>query len=399
MKILLVCNKSPWPPKDGGSLATFQMAKALAKSGSQVTILAINTSRHPVKVESIPLEIKDLINFYFVEMDTTIKIRRLIADFLLPGKPYIAKRFFSETFLKTLQKLVSVEDFNIVQFEGLYTLQYKPFVQIPGNTKISYRPHNAEHKIWENLARNETNPFKKIYFKRLSEKLKTFEKELMNRYDFLVPISDLDNNTFKQLGNTKPAMTSSFGIFPDEFPSYKTTPNHHLFYIGALDWIPNREGLEWFVKKVWPKAKNKHPKLMFFVAGRNMPHSFKKVLRMDGIYYEGEVEDSAQFIQKYGIMVVPLLSGGGMRVKIIEGMAQGKPLIATSKAAEGIKVVHNNNILIADTVNEFCTAIDKYISEPDFAAKTGSEARLFALTNFNNFDIAQSLIRFYQSTC
>lgn len=357
----------------------------------------MNTSRHLSPVETIPVEISSSLEFYFLDMDTRIRFLSVVTDFLLPVQPYIAKRFFSQPFLKKLQELIHEKEFDILQFEGLYTLQYSKLIQLPCKTRIAYRPHNVEHKIWEDLAKQTSNPLRKVYFLRLSRKLKSFEVKLVNLYDFLVPISDPDKNTFMGMGNSKPSLTLPFGIFPDEFPSVEEPVNQHLFFIGALDWIPNQEGLKWFIREVWPGVKTRHPKMKLFIAGRNMPGNFETYLKADGIHFEGEVENSAGFIRNKTIMIVPLFSGRGMRVKIIEGMAHGRTVIATSKAAEGIAVTHNRNILLADTANEFFLSIEKVITDLKFAEELGREARLFALANFNNFDFAKRLIRFYRS--
>jgi polysaccharide biosynthesis protein PslH len=397
MNILLVCNKSPWPPKDGSSSATLSMAKALFANGAKVSILAMKTSKHPVIKESIPESLTSKVDFHFVNMDTRTRVMPALLDFFVPGTPYIAKRFLSEEFRQTLREIIRKNDFDIIQFEGLYALQYHKYLEKQKNFKIAYRAHNAEFQIWQGMACNSRNIFRKIYFRRLSSKLEKFEKRHINQYDFLVPISETDLHTFQTLGNTKPFLVAPYGIFPEDIPNPGKAVNNNLFFIGALDWLPNREGIKWFVNEVWPGLRKKFPALTFRIAGRNMPGYFLGVLNKPGIFYDGEVEDAGRFMQENGIMVVPLFSGSGMRVKIIDAMAHHRPVIATPIAAKGIPATNSENILIAANSMEFISAIEKMLSDDAFRNRIAENAGLFALTNFNNFDMAKTLIQFYKA--
>lgn len=397
MNILLVCNKSPWPPKDGGSSATLAMAKALCANGAKVSILAMNTSKHPVSKNSIPKSLTDTIDFHYVDINTRIKVLPALLDFFMPGIPYIAKRFMSEEFRNALLKLIQNQKFDIVQFEGLYAFQYHKYITLPVSFKISYRPHNAEFEIWRGLARESGNILRKIYYLRLGRKLQNLEKKYINKYDYLVPISECDLQTFQKLGNKKPVFLSPYGIIPEDISPVNRDVKDGLFFIGALDWLPNREGIKWFVEKVWPALRKEFPTLTFSVAGRNMPDNYRSILRKPGVFYEGEVEDAGRFMQENGIMVVPLFSGSGIRVKIIDAMANRRPVIATSLAAKGIPVSDSENIMIANNREAFITAIEKLVTDNSFQNKIAENARIFALANYNNFDIAKTLIQFYKA--
>lgn len=397
MKILLVCNKSPWPPKDGGALATLSLAQSLVKNKMDVTLLYMNTSKHPQKVADIPEEMTQDIRFHAVDVQTKPKFLPALLDIFSCGKPYIAKRFYSRVFLQKLQDLLKKETYDVIQLEGLYTYQYIQNIRQVSNALIAYRPHNLEYEIWKGLSQNSQNILRKTYFSFLGKKLFCFEKSLLNLCDCLIPISSTDLDGFNKMGNTKPAHIAPFGIFPDE--TVRTDNTEGLFFIGALDWLPNREGLLWFCRNVWSGLKNKYPYLILKVAGRNAPAKFVRQLSKYHIVFEGEIEQAKDFMQNNGIMIVPLLSGSGMRVKIIEGMSLGIPIVATSTAARGIPVKNDENILIADTNQDFTVAVEKLISDREYRKNLSEEAALFASHNFNNFDIAVHLINFYKRLC
>ncbi len=169
-----------------------------------------------------------------------------------------------------------------------------------------------------------------------------------------------------------------------------------LFFIGRLDWKPNEEGLWWFVKNVWPNIIKKYPELKFYIAGRNMDSAIKK-LNSKNIIALGEVEDAIEFMNSKSIMICPLFSGSGMRVKIIEAMALGKTIISTSIGAEGIPCTHDENILLADTASEFEKTILKCIEDTSLCSKIGENAYSFANRNYGNKETTEKLIKFYSA--
>jgi glycosyltransferase involved in cell wall biosynthesis len=259
-----------------------------------------------------------------------------------------------------------------------------------------YRAHNIEFEIWERAAKL-SRGLKKIYLQNLSKRIKRFETGLLNSYDLLVPITDRDGNILDSLGNIKDKQVSPTGIdssivTPDtsslEFPS--------LFHIGSLDWAPNQEGLLWFIKNCWTKIHNKYPDLRFYIAGRNAPRWLIDKLNVEGVFFEGEVNDAYQFMNSKAIMIVPLFSGSGMRIKIIEGMALGKSIVSTSIGAEGINVSDGANILMANEATGFIKAVSNLLEDRDCFERIGGNAGLFIQQNFDNLVLSKRLIGFYK---
>jgi glycosyltransferase involved in cell wall biosynthesis len=173
----------------------------------------------------------------------------------------------------------------------------------------------------------------------------------------------------------------------------KTLPD--FFHIGAMNWIPNEEGIRWFLDEVWPEVHKKYPEIQFHLAGRYMP-----AWLVDGyqpkIKVWGEVENANDFVQKHDIAIVPLLSGSGIRIKIIEAMALGKAVITTEVGAEGILYQNDVNIIIANNKSEFVNAIEKCLSKPGFSNEIGKNARALIETVYDNQQIVSRLLLFYE---
>jgi polysaccharide biosynthesis protein PslH len=239
--------------------------------------------------------------------------------------------------------------------------------------------------------------FEKWYLKNLSKRIKRFETQILNKYDLLVPITSRDGNILNKLGNTKPAHVSQTGIDSSVLiPNSKNLNHPTLFHIGSLEWSPNQEGLIWFFENCWDAIREKYPDLKFYVAGRNAPPWFQKMLNLPNVVFKGEVADAYEFMNSKSIMVVPLFSGSGMRIKIIEGMALGKPIVTTPVGTEGISTTSGENIIVITDMEGFVKSISELIENRDFFDKISKNAIEFIHENFDNLSSAGALIEFYK---
>ena len=392
MNILYLTNKFPFPPKDGGAIAMLNIITGMAELGDTISVLSMNTKKHFFKTQNLPEDLKNKISFYTTKINTNISIPVLLWNLLFSKKPYNAIRFKNKKFENKLKDILHNKSFDLIQIEGLYLLPYIQIIRKYSSAKIAYRAHNIEFEIWERIYKNENNRFKKLYFKILKNRLIKFEKSLINKYDFIFPITNRDAQQLNNLGNNKPLFTLPTGLNFNEYtPSLNKTGIDSLCYIGALDWIPNQEALKWFINNIWKDIKNTHNDISFYVAGRNAPEWLIQILITNEINYKGEVADAKDFLLKNGIMIVPLLSGSGMRIKIIEGMALGKTIITSSIGCEGIDAQPNKNIIIANTKQEYFQAIDYCIKNPIEYAEIGENATIFARQHFDNIEILKKL--------
>jgi len=396
MKILQLCNKFPYPPNDGGSIAVFNLTKYFSENQHQVTVLAMNTNKHNTDIDNIPERLRQLINFHFIPVDTHIKPLRLLLNLLFSSKPYNAVRFIDKKFGLYLQGLLVEDQFDIVQLEGPYLAPYIKQIRKYSNAIISLRAHNVEHEIWKRSAENLSPGAKKFYFNTIAYRLEQFEKRTMDQYDLLIPITNRDALKLEEMGNTKPYKVIPAGIPANEFLN-SSAPNKidSLFYIGALDWIPNQDGLKWFIKEVWNDLRNSNPDLSFHIAGRNAPRWFANFCENNGVKYHGEVESAKEFYENFHIMVVPLFAGSGMRIKIIEAMARSKLVITTPIGAEGLGLTNKEHAIIADEASEMKKGILNLLENKEFFAKLEKNSFNFIKENFSNEKIGKELIDFY----
>lgn len=395
MKILLVANKFPYPAKDGGSIATLNLARSLASLGHNVSLLAINTSKHYTDPETVPEDLSQLIRLISVPVNTDINLWKLGLNFLFSSLPYNAERFINREFNDLLFKLLKEDQFDIIQLEGLYLAPYLDTIRAATSARIVMRAHNIEHEIWVRAERHEKG-LKKKYLRHLTKRIRNMEIKYLNRYDAILPITSRDEQELVKLGCTIPSHVVPMGINAEELkPDNSQMDYPSVFHIGALDWIPNQEGILWFFQQVWPKVIDKLPDIKFFLAGRNAPESIKS-LHYKNVIFLGEVDDAHDFIRSKAIMIVPLLSGSGMRIKIIEGMALGRAIVTTSIGTEGIATTHGENILIADNPDDFAEMVIKLAENRKICLEIGENACKFVTVHYDNTAISRSLTAFYQ---
>lgn len=396
MRILQLCKKFPYPLKDGESIAVTYLSHAMSQLGCEVSLLSMNTTKHYMDISKLPEEYNHYKEIHVTNLDNQINAVDAFRN-LFSKESYHVSRFVCPDFKDKLIELLTHNDYDVVQLETLYLAPYIDIIKAHSNALVTMRAHNIEFEIWERISNNTTFLPKKWYLKYLTSKLKKFELDKLNEYDYLISVSERDLNKFKDLGYKNGAISSPIGLDLRNYTKIgKNSQNKRdLCFIGALDWRPNLEGLLWFLQNVWPLVSEKYPDLKLHVAGRNTPIEILQ-LKMKNVVIHGEVEDAVGFINNYGIMVVPLFSGSGMRVKILEGMALSKIVITTTLGMEGIDAKDGDQLLIADDPQAFLSKIDDIQSGKINAEVMGQHALDFVKEYYDHANNAKKLIDKYK---
>lgn len=393
MNVLMLCNKSPFPAGEGGPMAMNSIVRGLINAGHNVKILAVNSEKYHITEKDIPASYKKETGIELVDVD--LKVRPLAAfKNLFSDKSYHVERFISEDFKKKLVKILKKDKYDIVQLEMIYMAPYIETIRENSDAIIVLRAHNVEHLIWDRIAKKTKFLPKRWYLNHLVRTLKNYEMSVLDKVDGIAAITYRDAAFFR--GETAvPVIDIPYGINPDEFdPHYEVKSEPTLYHIGSMNWMPNEEGIYWFLDKVWDKVAKRNPGLQLNLAGRNMPKWLLK-LKKKNVNILGEVPDAKEFVKNNDIAIVPLLSGSGIRIKIIESMAMGKTVITTMVGAEGIQYSEYENIIIADSPGKMVEVICKIIKEPNEAQRIGRNARHLVEDVYDNKKIIERLLIFY----
>lgn len=396
LKILQITNKAPAPPDDGSSIAVYNMALGLVSNGAHLHLMAVNTKKHFKPVENVLPSFREQTHYKAVAHNTDVSSKGAILN-LLSSESYFVSRFYFAEFERLLVEKLHETDFDIVQIEGVFMAVYLDVIRKNTNAKIVLRAHNVEYLIWERHLVNETSFFKKKYLQIQTERLKKFELQVLRNVDAIVSITDVDKEVFKNLTD-KPVFNCITGL---DLTLYRNAGDtsvkpKSVFYFASMDWLPNQQAVDWFLDNCWEKISARVPDATFIVAGKNMPERYKKV-NARNVMIIPSVPNGREFYHQHDIMVVPLLSGSGLRIKIIEGMAYGKPIVSTSIGAEGIRVSSGKNILIADSPDDFADSVIKLLTEPELKNSLASEASAFAAKEFDNARVVSALMDFYKT--
>lgn len=395
MKVLFLCNKSPFPAREGGPMAMNSLIEGLIEAGHQVKVLAVNSAKYNVKTEDIPDSYRSITGIELIDLDLSINPFDAFLN-LFTSQSYHIERFISNQFSKKLEDLLRRTHFDVVQLETLFMVPYVDLVRKHSKARIVLRAHNIEHLIWKRLGQQTANPLKKWYLGHLTSTLKRYELAALGKVDGIAAITRKDAAFFRGLTST-PVVDIPFGI---ELPPLSASSGEKrfpaFFHIGAMNWMPNEEGIKWFVQEVWPEINKKHPELVFNLAGRYMPSWLKTGLKPQLVVW-GEVDNAASFVNAHDVAIVPLLSGSGIRIKIIEAMAAGKTVITTEIGAEGILYQNGLNILIANSKHDFINAVEKIVSTPGLPTGIGANARRLIEEVYDNKQIVKRLLLFYEN--
>jgi glycosyltransferase involved in cell wall biosynthesis len=422
--ILHIGNRIPFPLTDGGAICSYKTLEFLHKAGHRITGCFLNTKKHWQPPE-VMLAVCDTV--HTVDVDTTIRMHKAARN-LLSWKPYIAERFFSPAFEQLLADVLEDSSFDVVLIDHTMTAWYVDVVRTilhrqaqtqeraqERTIPIVLRTHNVEYLIQQRLAANESHPFKRWYRRQLARRLQDYERRYYSRFDAVIAITPQDKALIDELlqpaaqqqrATVEHHTETTTTVIPAGVDSSMFAPNpaiqprpYTISYIGGMDWLPNIEATIWFIEQVMPLVRARLPRCEFHVAGKQMPehiHNYGSDPRHPNVFTYSDVPSAAEFMQSYQITVVPLLSGGGMRLKVVEAMALGLPIVSTRVGAEGIALTHGESVLYADTPEEFVEALVLLFENPTLAQSLGARARSIALAQYTWEGVTAQLTAFLE---
>lgn len=392
MRILVLTNRVPFPLTDGGALGMDVFLKGFPEAGCQTRLLSMNTTRHLVATEGLPQVWPGLEKIRTVSVDNAIRPLPLLRNWLLGKNPYHVERFQSSAFAAAL--VAELTDFqpDVVHIESPFLASYLPLIRKHLPTAITaFRMNNVEAEIWQRLAGEEKNPVKKRYLQSLSKRMAAYEKKVWPLFDVLLPVTGEDAAAAAQYVSPNRIRVVPFCIDLENYPPQPWGGKPAAYHLAAMDWLPNVEAAEWFIDAIWPQISGKLPYLEAHFAGRHMPGKLLEKAA-GNLHISGEIPDAAAFTADKNILLVPLKSGGGIRVKILEAMASGKLVISTRVGMQGIGVEDGVHARLADTPEAFTEALVWAVENPLKAAEMAAAGSAFVRAQFDRKEMMRGLV-------
>ena len=384
-----------------------QIATAMHRLGAGVRILSLNPRKQHGDVEPARRAIAP-IPIDAVDVDTSAHVVSALRSFQI-GAPQLVARFFSPRFVRALRELLQTESVDIVQIESPFLLPYLPTIREASGAAVVLRSLNVEFRIWEQMAARERNVVRKAALRWVARSLRRYEIRHLNTCDAIVPITDDDARDFRALGCKRPIHVLPGGVDLDSgepageaagAPRFTTRSDRGVErsravgFLGSLDYRPNQEAALWIAEELRPRLTVDVAEI--HVGGSNAPEWLGAQLASAGVMFAGQVADAAAFIRSMQVMIAPLFSGGGMRIKILEAMAHGKAVVATTPGAAGIDIHHGENILLADDPDAFASAVSELLLDPSRARSIGDAGRRLVASRYSTNVLARDLLTFYE---
>ena len=254
----------------------------------------------------------------------------------------------------------------------LWQLEWTPYIDMlrgisPAPTLIV--AHNVDSLIWQRYHEAETNPLRRWFIKQQWRKFKQFELGVFNRATGVVAVSPDDAAILRQEFGVQNVDVVDNGVDIAHYQAITAKRNiRELLFLGSLDWRPNLDGVRQLLDKVFPRVLENEPQAKLTLVGRHPPRWLtERASATPQVELCANVPDVRPYLARAGMMVVPLRIGGGSRLKILEAFASGLPVVATSVAAEGLRVVPGKDLQIANSVDAMATAITNWLRHPEDA--------------------------------
>ena len=352
--ILFLTTRFPYPPDDGGKIDTLTNIKILSRNYGVFLFYIGNKDEKEKELEKHT----NLQGLYNYTKDTKNNLIGIFIN-LFRKVPYTISKYHDYNIYKKIEGIIKEKNIDIVFIDHLHMAFYGKLIKEKFNRiKLILREQNAEYIFWKRIFKEEKNIIKKFIFWGQSLKILNYEREITNIFDKCFMISPIDQlNLLKINLNTKTvAISTAMNIKKYQLSQIVNTVPHSMIYVGNFSWLPNLQGLLWFLREVWPEIIEEFSDAKIFVVGKNPSD---EIIRFKGenVIVTGYVNNVKPWIEKAEIFLVPLFSGGGIRIKILEAMAMGKPTVSTSIGAEGIGVSDMKNIIISDNKENFVKSI------------------------------------------
>ncbi len=372
MKILWITPNVPYPVEDGAKRATEALLCSLSVHSVELHLVTTDSRTFSKSERS---EIVEHLGLKSLEM-TYSKRRPYHRLLTQPLTPLTMVRFTSSSFRELLEAKRKEGGWDVIIYDGLHPAAhsissgaYRSFWR---EVPVVYRAHNVESEIWNGRTERCTNIVVKMLLRLQSALVKRFEKSVLSQVSHTATVSQVDSYKLSELFPGSPSTTVPIGMDFSSLDFHTTNEKKQVLFVGKLDWKPNQEGLQWFLEEVWPTVYERRPDLRFVIVGSGDVSLLAPYLDQGGVEYVGRVKSVTPYYKDSLISIVPIFYGSGTRVKVIESVASGCPVLSTTLGAEGLEIEPDSQFLCEDSSQGWIAALEQI--KPDKAALIAKNA-------------------------
>jgi sugar transferase (PEP-CTERM/EpsH1 system associated) len=388
MRVLFLMPRVCWPPQTGLMLRNYYLARELSRV-AQVTCLSfaddqVSSSLNSNDMLPAPPEewCEQVITVARDSAYTPAKILRGA----LGRTPLPALNYTTEAMRAELRRVLDAREFDVVQVETSTLTEYLPVIKAARHSPLAVCDwHNIDSELMQRYSEQAHGAGRKLYARLTARRMGSFERNIMRTYDAHIAVSERDAAQLRGLAPQARITVIENGVDVEYYADEKLAHAHDVWrassdkhaasderlandaasqkrrrvvFVGSMDYHANVDAVVHFAQETWPEMHRQRSELIFTIVGRNPAPEVKRLAEQAGIEVTGTVEDVRPFYYEAVAQVVPLRVGGGSRLKILEAMAAGVPVISTTLGAEGLHVADNVDIALADTTETMCDALD-----------------------------------------
>ncbi len=378
MRVLWLSHFIPYPPRGGNVQRSFNLIRQAAKS-FEVSLVALNVQGAS---SGQVAEYKEALGSYCDEVEIwdppyPWKGPRWHAELVRSAAsrvPFTCRPLYSKRLRHRWEEILARHSGSLVHVDAIDLALY---AQSANGFRKVLNHHNCESQLLQRRAERETNPLKRKYLLLEAQKLARWERDLSARFDVNIVVCEEDRQRLLALNPNAHIHVVENGVDTDYFrPMDVPEEPHSVIFTGSLDWQPNISAIRFFVRDVWPLVKRDCPDAKLFIAGKSPAGSVLRLSENDSsITVFPNPEDMRPLLARASVYICPLLEGGGTRLKILDAMAMGKPIVSTSVGCEGLRVSSGEHLFVADTPSSFSVRVSRLLMERSCGERFGRAAR------------------------
>jgi glycosyltransferase involved in cell wall biosynthesis len=372
MRILFLTQILPFPLDAGPKVRAYHVIRYLAEAGHDIHLLSFSRG----EPEELVQPLRQLCSSIDLVPLTRSRVRDVRDGLrsLVGSTPFLIQRDQVTAMWERLRQITRDKTFDALHLDQLWMAPYGMNGVTAGLRVLDQ--HNAVFMVPRRMAEYERNPIARALLRNEAAKLEAFERNACGRFDRVVWVTDEDRRAVLPSAGDRVGCDAVIPIATDPVmrPRLRRERPFRVTFLGGLHWPPNSEGVSWFVEHVWPRVAREVPSAVLTVIGKGgekVP-GLQSVTRAE---VTGYVADPARYLAETAVFVVPLMSGAGMRVKILDAWCWGLPIVSTTVGAEGLRTRHGDNILLADEGEPFATAVLNVIKDAPLAQRLADSGR------------------------
>lgn len=406
MHILLLTQILPYPPDAGPRIKTWHVLRYLIERGHRVTLASFVRPEEEPHLPVLRAMCAQVL---------TVPIRRSrVADggywlrSHLSGRPFLIERDDSQAMRALVDGVVREQSVDVIHADQLTMTQFA----LPRDGQAGpypYRVFDAHNATWTILDRMRPNTpwFLRPVLSLEQQRVKRYEGRLVRQFQHTLAVTEIDRQALQQaadlLPGASPLAADRLSVIPIAVDTAQLQPiqpppdSQTILTLGTLHYPPNADGIRWFIQRVFPLIRQKVNTASLVILGKNPPADFARLATQSAgaITVTGYVPEVLPYLERSALVVIPVLAGGGMRVRILEALSRGMPTVTTTIGMEGIEARPGEDLLVGDTPEDFASAVIRILSEPALRGRLSANGRRLATTRYDWKVVLQQLEAVY----